>query len=86
MNYTDEEVELITEWHAIRKRFVEAKAGNDPKEYAAAKKAMSEYRSTWRGIRELAQDADPNFPPQDAEPDGTAATKPVSVTSTVKEG
>jgi ribosomal protein L22 len=53
MNYSDEEVELIAEWSAARKRFVAAKAGRekDPDEYTAAKAKMSELRTQWREIR-----------------------------------
>lgn len=56
MNYSDEEVELITAWHEKRKAFVAAKENreSDPEAYETAKAEMSAFRSEWRGIREYA--------------------------------
>lgn len=81
MNYNDEEVELITEWHALRKEFVAAKEFKtlDPERYREAQRAMSSHRAKWRGIREYLK-----LPlPQDQDPDGTAAPAPITVTSAV---
>lgn len=85
MNYTDEEVELINEAHQLRKRYIASKDGGDDKEYAEAKAAMSAHRTFWRQIREVVQEEDDDFPPQDAAEDGVAATKTVAVASEVKE-
>lgn len=62
MNYTDEEVELITAWHEKRKAFLAAKEAHEaaPDDeattatYESTKREMSEFRSHWRAIREYA--------------------------------
>lgn len=84
MNYTDEEMDLLNEAHAKRKRFHAAKESreSDPEEYAEAKTEMSEHRSLWRGIRDY--EAKPL--PQDEDADGTSATAPVGVGSGVQQG
>lgn len=58
---TREELQLESEWLDLSEAFIAAKAtrDTDPGGYAAAKVAMSTFRTFWRQIRELyAQPAD----------------------------
>jgi hypothetical protein len=83
MNYTDEEVQLISGWNDVRKAYVAAKADRqaNPEAYEEAKAAMTAMRSEWRAVRE----AFPAEVPADDDADGTATVPSISASATVEE-
>lgn len=78
MSTEREDLELQIEWLDLKEAFIAAKEtrDTDPDGYAAAKAAMSEFRTKWRGVRDFAG----------APGDAVATPATVGLTSTIQEG
>lgn len=75
MNLSPDEVKLVVEWDRLRSAFIAAKRKRGSPEYLKAKKAMSEFRTKWRTIRDAFTEPGP----------GEARPAPIEATTSVHD-